>query len=146
MFSEFVFVYGTLRRGERAERMLDAKSGASEYLHQDYINGRMYHLGGYPGVKTDTYDKFDPSGPKVLGEVYLVKSPSIITILDHYEGYRPDDPSNGLYNKIQVRTKKGRTVWVYTYNDRVTDEQFIETGDWKNPRIISNHRNGRIVM
>ena len=136
---DFVFVYGTLRKGERAhEIMTKMLEGAVTFVAEDIINGRLYHIGAYPGIKTEPCS-YDKRGPKVYGEVYLIRGPSVTPILDGYEGYIEDFPEKGLYNRIQTETRKGREVWVYTYNPPVRDEQFIETGDWKNPRLPSQH-------
>lgn len=136
----YVFVYGTLRRGERADLARSQKAFDAEFICKDEINGRIYHLGAFPGVKTEAYDAFDPSAPRIIGEVFLIKTPALMSILDHYEGYDEEAPDQGLYNRVEVRTKGGYKVWVYTYNHPVTDEQRIETGDWKNPRTTINHK------
>lgn len=139
---DLVFVYGTLRRGERAD--LSKMSGRSvDYLDMDFINGKLYHLGAFPGLKllkATPVDFFDPEKPTVAGEVFLIHDSSVGAILDAYEGYRPDDPSHGHYDRAEVVTKRGRFVWVYVYNPLVTEDQWIETGDWKQPRLAATHR------
>lgn len=139
---ECVFVYGTLRSGERADLAKQQGQFCVTRLGVDYINGKLYHLGAFPGVKLlDTSkEDFNPKLPVVTGEVFLINNPSIGAILDAYEGYYADKPSQGLYDRTEVLSREGRVVWVYTYNSTVTEDQLIETGDWKNPRLAVTMR------
>lgn len=125
-----LFVYGTLRHGERADLSKQAHNFGVDFVGLDRINGRLYHLGSFPGVKLDPTSEWDPNSPVVVGEVFRVRDTSIIALMDAYEGYRPDDPTGGLYDRCKVGTNKGRTVWVYTYNHPVIEDQRIESGDW----------------
>jgi gamma-glutamylcyclotransferase (GGCT)/AIG2-like uncharacterized protein YtfP len=120
--NDFLFVYGTLRCGEGADL---SKNLNVKYVGTDYINGLMYRLGWYPGLKAPK-KTFNANMPIVLGDVFLLRTPSITTILDRYEGY----PT--LYGREQVETALGRTAWVYTYNGEVDSETLIENGDWIN--------------
>jgi gamma-glutamylcyclotransferase (GGCT)/AIG2-like uncharacterized protein YtfP len=138
---DVVFVYGTLRKGERAD--LSKKSVFSvSFLGFDSVNGYLYHFGAYPGLKLlePLPPAFDDSLPMVRGEVYLINDASVGAMLDAYEGYRANAPKEGLYDRHVVETLLGRNVWVYTWNSVVTDDQLIETGDWKNPRLIVTKR------
>lgn len=121
---ELVFVYGTLRRGERADLARQQAQFGVSFIGTDAINGKMYHLGAYPGVKTEAVDVFERTKPSVIGEVFRIRHESIIILMDTYEGY-PE-----LYERLQTRTAEGRLVWVYTYNHPVTPDQLIESGDW----------------
>lgn len=136
-----IFVYGTLRRGERADLAKQAHAFGVDFLSVDKINGGLYHLGSFPGVKLLDYVD-DPDGrplfysgnPTVTGEVFRVRDVSIGAMLDAYEGYIPPEDRTsghqGLYDRCIVETEKGRAVWVYTYNHPVIEEQRIESGDW----------------
>lgn len=136
-----LFVYGTLRRGERADINKNRLIHSVSYLSVDHINGRMYHIGAFPGVTIPLpVSEFDPAAPTVTGEVYYVGDQSVAAILDAYEGYDEVCPDRGLYNRYQVMTKNGKCVWVYTFNPTVLEDQLIETGDWKNPRLKVTHR------
>lgn len=132
---ELIFVYGTLRRGERADLSKGQHNFGVTFLGDDLVSGKLYHLGGYPGVK-DVPDAFDwDASYHVVGEIFLIREQAIVSIMDAYEGYDDEVPERGLYNRKQTVTADGRTVWIYTYNGRVTPDQLIETGDWKNPRL-----------
>ncbi len=104
-----------------------------DYIGEDYISGRLYNLGWYPGVKIETNTVFDPRLPTVTGDVFRIRNASVTQQLDAYEGY----PT--LYNRFQLPTMLQRHVWVYTYNGPVIPERIIESGDWKlaaNPNIM----------
>lgn len=126
---DFLFIYGTLRQGERSDLRKQAHNFEVDFISRDKINGRMYHIGSFPGVK-DVSLRFDDMGPIVVGEVFRLRSQAIIAILDAYEGYDADNPSQGLFDRCQVHTERGRLAWVYIYNARVRSEQLIESGDW----------------
>lgn len=132
---EFLFVYGTLRKGERADLSKQSRDFGVSFVCEDVINGDLYHLGGFPGLKIKG-DDFSSSLPIVHGETFLINDVSIVSILDAYEGYDYEHPTQGLYNRSQVKSGEGLLVWVYTYNHPVTSDQRIESGDWKNPRIV----------
>lgn len=132
-----LFVYGTLRKGERADLSKHQGKFCVSYLGLDEINGKLYHCGAFPGLKllASSSEDFNPKLPTVVGEVFLVNTPSIGVMLDHYEGVNQDDPDRGHYQRAEVLTRDSRIVWVYVYNPLVTEDQLIETGDWKNPRL-----------
>lgn len=134
-----IFVYGTLRRNERASLHSDFYSYGVNFLGNDRLNGKLYHLGSFPGVKdvfpiqNDGHDDelvFNSDFPIVVGEAFRIRDASIIAHLDAYEGYRADAPTTGLYNRCQVFSEAGRRVWVYVYNGMVIPEQRIPSGDW----------------
>lgn len=134
--NDLIFVYGTLRSGERADLRKQAHNFGVSFIGLDKINGELFHLGSFPGVKA-TCGGFDRSRPIVVGELFKIKNPSIIALLDAYEGYDAEKPWAGLYNRIQTGTEKGRTAWVYTYNGLCIPEQKIESGDWCRNRQTS---------
>jgi hypothetical protein len=125
------------------------------YVGNDNIAGRLYHLGSFPGVKLlktgealrhvgtkeETGEAYSlPSMPTVHGEVFRIRDVAIVALLDAYEGYDADDPTQGLYNRTQVESETGRMVWVYTYNGPVIADQLIESGDWCKSREVPIRR------
>lgn len=100
-----VFVYGTLRPG----------TGKTVK-----IPGFMYDLGWYPGV---TLGNAGCNG-YFHAEVINVTDKRLAQ-LDHYEGYREDDPEGSLY--LRVPYEDG---WIYTYNHSVESYPVVEGGDW----------------
>jgi gamma-glutamylcyclotransferase (GGCT)/AIG2-like uncharacterized protein YtfP len=125
-----LFVYGTLRRGERADLSKHEKEFGVTYLGEDRINGLIYNMGSYPGLKVGDPLEFDSLQPSVVGDVFRIENKSIITLLDHYEGYPY------LYNRTEVPTEGDQLVWVYTYNGEVSDGQLLPAGDWINRPTI----------
>lgn len=107
--TEAVFVYGTLRNGERANYMLDG----SEYCGKFYLKDcSMYNLGSYPGIKED-------KGEYVIGEVYFISS-EVLRCLDKYEG------EGSLYNRKMVDVFNGEEkveCWAYFYAHEVDVKQ-----------------------
>ncbi|MFI5446553.1 gamma-glutamylcyclotransferase [Polaromonas sp. UC242_47] len=88
--SRFVFVYGTLRRGD--VRDITRLSPAPRFVGLASVPGVLYHLGRYPGVILG-------GAGHVLGEVYAI-SPALEYQLDIIEGVLPQ--ANGEYFKREV--------------------------------------------
>lgn len=129
--NELIAVYGTLRRGERMDLSKEEFKYGVAFQGADRINGRLYHLGGYPGLKLLPEPHcWDATDPAVTIEVFRILDLSIVAIMDAYEGYIPEKPYKGLYDRCRVETERGRTVWVYCYNHPVTEDQRIDSGDW----------------
>jgi len=120
---DLLFVYGTLRSGESNDlnKFEDSTPAGSTR-----INGRLYNLGWFPGVALPEGSNlsFLADEPTVVGDVFVIGSAKLVERLDSYEGY----PS--LYSRSQVDTEDGRTVWVYTYNGNMSEDQRIKSGDW----------------
>jgi gamma-glutamylcyclotransferase (GGCT)/AIG2-like uncharacterized protein YtfP len=133
---ELIFVYGTLRRGERADLAKQQHNFGVAFIGDDKVNGKLYHLGSFPGLKHALFeeDGFLPDEPTVTGECFRILDASVTSLLDAYEGYvAPEDRTpayQGLYDRCQVYTERGRRAWVYTFNGPVIEEQRIESGDW----------------
>jgi len=74
--SEFLFVYGTLRRGQPLYPHLDAAK--ARFIGEGRIVGRLFDLGEYPGATPDP-KRFST----VRGEVHeLYDPPRTLAILD----------------------------------------------------------------
>lgn len=114
---ELVFVYGTLKSGERASWLM---SGHGEKVCDGVVTGRLIDLGAFPGLLTD-------SDGDVFGELWLVEDYAI-TALDQYEG------EGVLYDRIrvEVRCDHGiqQNVWTYRYRDSGGKHREIEGGTW----------------
>lgn len=127
---DLIAVYGTLRRGERADLHSSQKSFEAQFVCDDRLQGYMYNLGSYPGLKDvadwDHEGKYeDGNDYPVVVEVFKIKDDSLVTILDHYEGYPY------LYDRCEIITERGHKVWVYTYNSPCKAADLIPSGDWK---------------
>jgi gamma-glutamylcyclotransferase (GGCT)/AIG2-like uncharacterized protein YtfP len=130
---DLIFVYGTLRQGERADLSASQSHFSARFVGEDRITGEIFNIGSYPGLtliqetkEDELIRKFVPDWfPAVIGEVFKAMDSSLGDVLDAYEGYPY------LYDRTEVVTEHGRKVWVYTYNGAVTSEMVIPSGDWK---------------
>ncbi|MEM1060456.1 MAG: gamma-glutamylcyclotransferase family protein [Verrucomicrobiota bacterium] len=127
--TEYLFVYGTLRRAD-SHPMADWLGGVSVHLGPAKMAGRLYLLGNYPGMlAADGEDQW------VQGELYqLPNAETAWPRLDAYEACKPDDPSRSLFVRAQGEavTPDGRSfaAWAYFYNKEVSEEQRIADGDY----------------
>lgn len=130
----YVFVYGTLRKGDCRFNVLDG----CECLHEEaFVDGfEMLNLGGFPGIV--------PGNGRIVGEIYEVDE-GVLARLDAIEGYREDDPKHSLYIRQEVDafyddggsipgpTGCGGTISTYVFNidrNQNRDYKVIESGDW----------------
>ena len=112
-----VFVYGTLRKGGRAEGKM---TRGATFLGSDTITGALIHAvgGWFPGLTIINSDD------KVSGDVFEIFDDRLPRELDAYEGF----PS--LYSRERVLTDGGHDAWVYTYNGPTPESELIVGGDW----------------
>jgi len=126
--SEYLFVYGTLRRGQPLHRFLDC--GKSRFVGEGRIAGRLFDLGEYPGAIGDV-KRFST----VRGEVHELLAPEeTFPVLDDVEGYDPRRPERSLFERRAVTAclDSGRrlTAWVYFYRRPLLDATEIPDGDF----------------
>ena len=128
----YVFVYGTLRKGDCRFGVLKECECIAEEAYLDEFF--MVSLGGFPGIL--------PGKGRVRGEVYDVNEETL-SILDGIEGYREDDPKNSLYTRQVVQTflangEKVGDCFTYIFNasrsSRERKFNVIESGDWFDER------------
>ena len=123
-----VFVYGTLRKGEANDRLLENAACIAE---QCWTNGILYDTGfGYPAVKQAQISQ-------IFGELYTVTDSELMR-LDQLEGYS-EAGKNNLYERIQqtVYTDKGQfNAYIYVANKENLLKQKIPNGDWKEHNLL----------
>ncbi len=118
-----VFVYGTLRRGERNDiaryRPLPLFVGTAS------VDGRLYDLGAYPGIVLG-------EGGRVVGEVYRITA-QVEAELDVLEEVKAD--GSGEYRKEDVLVVVGGQALhclVYEIHpERLVGRCVIASGDWR---------------
>ena len=120
-----MFVYGTLLRGERNDRLL---SGCEMTGHgQTDPEFDLYDLGAFPAA-------VDGGRTAISGEVYEA-SPATLTRLDQLEGVSPS--GDGLYDRRIVRVwiphKGAVCAWMYVMRGARAERHSrgtIPSGDW----------------
>ena len=122
--SEFVFVYGTLKKGKSAHKFLKG----AEFLGEGHIKGTMYGHGlvPYPMIKLN-----NPDGV-VLGEVYDVPA-ELMAAMDKYEGHphhykRVEVPIFDKDDPNDTPTDDAAYAWVYEYQGSVEGLDVIKSG------------------
>ncbi len=126
--SQYLFVYGTLKRGGKSYRELTAKHPV-RFVSEARIQGELYKLRGenYPGaVLTSTPNRF------VKGDLFQLRNPhDVLPALDDFE-----EVGEGLFRRELVDVfARGRRLkaWAYLYARPLTDADLIPTG------IYSSH-------
>ncbi len=129
MSSEYIFVYGTLRKAGGADmhRVL-ARHG--EFCSGAVMQGRLYEIEAYPGAVPS-----DNKNDKVYGELYrLLDSVMVWRQLDEYEGSAEHfpEPREYLRQQVSVLLPDGEHVpaWVYLYNHDLSCCEQIHSGDY----------------
>ena len=113
--SNYLFVYGTLRRNHAPSEVADIMKSL-EFVSEGTAPGYVVDFGDYPGAV------FEPHSTSVVqGEVFkLPKSPQILKKLDRYEEFQPSRPRQSLFIReiATVETSNGEQLncWVYRIN------------------------------
>ena len=110
--SNFLFVYGTLKKGFRANFLLEKEKFISNAITVNKFCMISSELGNYPLL----YNDISNFGKQIYGEVYLVSDDTLIE-LDVYEGV----PT--LYERkkiiVEINDKKLIDVFVYIATDNI---------------------------
>lgn len=120
--SKAVFVYGTLRQGESNDITL--LSPEPQFMGHARVNGKLYHLGRYPGIILGGTDW-------VVGEVWGI-SAALELKLDEIEMLYPTATDEYLKRQMPVLCN-GNAIdcIVYEINPSYTEgKPRIEHGDW----------------
>jgi len=128
--SNYIFVYGTLRRGFLASKEYMSSSYV-EFVEEGFVNGKLFEVSGYPGlILTNTKEV-------VYGEVYRVDSSYIDKLLeklDEYEGcsrdFREPYEYKRVKTKVTLQNSKVIEAWVYIYNLDTSTLEPIKSGDY----------------
>lgn len=108
-----IFVYGTLRSGERNHHWLRQSTRVGD--HRTTAAFRLLDVGGFPGAILG-------GNQRIVGEVYRVKRVTLGR-LDQLEGY-PE-----VFDRMQIDTEFG-ACWMYLYRKLVDSQPVIPSGDW----------------
>jgi gamma-glutamylcyclotransferase (GGCT)/AIG2-like uncharacterized protein YtfP len=124
---DYLFVYGTLRQSQIPPKLIEVLAPLVR-LGRTTTAGVLYDLGKYPGAV------FGGSS-EIVGEVLeLPDDGCLLTALDEYEGFAPNDRQGSLYLRVRttVTFADGRSLecWAYAYNGDVTGHARIAGGDY----------------
>ncbi len=127
--SNYLFVYGTLRRRSRhpmARHLVEA----ARHVGAAKIAGRLYDLGRFPGLK-------EPHTPEdwVQGDVYDLGDAAEHTLreMDAYENAESPPPTSYHRQLTPAFLNDGQPMntWVYWYRGEVAEASFIASGSYE---------------
>jgi gamma-glutamylcyclotransferase (GGCT)/AIG2-like uncharacterized protein YtfP len=126
-----LFVYGTLRKGFRAHKLL--RGLHARFLGRGHTRGRLYDLGEYPGATESSSD-----ADRVRGEVYILPQPEqAFRVLDPFEGYRPAKQSLCMYERktttVFLAGGKQIEAWIYRLREVRGRARRIPSGEYQRP-------------
>ena len=118
--TDFLFVYGTLRRGFALHHHL-RRMGA-EFVATGEVQAELFDLGKFPGARKST-----KPGKIVAGEVYrLRQAENALKVLDHVEGFSPQTPEKSLFQRatteVVLPNGERRVAWIYWLNERASGQ------------------------
>jgi len=119
---EYIAVYGSLMRIHGAQK-LAGTTDKLEFIRECRIPGRLYDLGEFPGLL--------PGTGEVLGELFKVKHPDALRLLDDYEAFYPNDRKRSLFVRQEMRlVEPPISCWVYLYNHAPGGHPLVGSGSW----------------
>ncbi len=121
---DWLVLYGSLMRGLGAMDHVGVGAGL-RFAGPCLFEGELVDLGDYPGLGR--------GHARVVGELYALLDPGIITALDVFEDFVPDRPDESLYLRERVRLiePSNTTAWIYRYNRALDGAARIVSGDWR---------------
>ena len=119
MSREYLFVYGTLRRGSR-NRFARRLAENARFIGEGRIRGRLYDFGRYPGAV-----RSEASGEWVGGEVFLLRNRGLLETVDRYEG--PEFERSVV--RVELTSGVEKECWVY-FAKREPMTGRIAPGEW----------------
>jgi len=121
-----LFVYGTLMRRSRSPyaQLLRARA---QFVGEGWTPGRLYHLGRFPGAVFG-----DDCTTRVYGELFLLRSGTLLAALDAYEGCGGQGTKPDLFYRdvVEVRLTRGGMLpaWVYPFAGAVRGRTLVASG------------------
>jgi gamma-glutamylcyclotransferase (GGCT)/AIG2-like uncharacterized protein YtfP len=129
MDTEFLFVYGTLRKNH-ISRCHHLFANDWQFIADGYLCGRLYEVAGYPGAIAS-----DNPEERVAGEIYaLNNAKNTLVLLDAYEECAGSFPLPHEYVRkslpICLHNGSPMLAWTYLYNWDVSRLTAIPSGDY----------------
>jgi gamma-glutamylcyclotransferase (GGCT)/AIG2-like uncharacterized protein YtfP len=135
---DFVFVYGTLRRGfELHHHLVRVRA---KYCGGGEVAGSLFDRGRYPGARPSSRED-----ARIRGEVYQLRQPARdLRILDEIEGCTPGAAEGGEFVRqttdVALDSGARRRAWVYWLREGIATGQRIASGDYARWRRLAGHR------
>jgi len=123
-------VYGTLRPfvDQPMARWLQR---VARYVGPAKMRGRLYDLGPYPGLRPARRSR-----EWVFGDLYDVRDPFAVRVLDNYEAGRGAGRPRFVRSACVVSFGRGRcSAWVYLYQRNPSQRARIAHGDYRAHRL-----------
>lgn len=120
-FKKIIFVYGTLKREEGNNYLLED----SEFIGE-HTTDPVYNLldGGFPIVTRG-------GNTAVKGELFLITDPLVANRIDRLEGHFYQGCPENWYDTDTISTKAG-DAFIYVMENKInTERKKIENGIWK---------------
>lgn len=114
-----LFVYGTLKKGFSAHRILKQAPAAFLGEAKTKPEYHLYDVGSFPGIIIDA-----TSDGGVHGELYQVPEAAFKN-LDRYECV-----STGLFRRDEIELEDGTKAYAYIFNSNVENAVKIDEGIW----------------
>ena len=127
--TEFVFVYGTLRRGACNAFLMD---GAT-YVRAGRVRGRLHRLDGYPALLPDP-----ASAEWVVGDLWEV-SPEHLAAMDAYEAEAAEGDGRAGFRRVPVEVFREEPeperwpatgAWTWRWTGTMEGLRKVPSGDW----------------
>lgn len=113
-----LFVYGTLKKGQRANDYLKNAKFIGNATTKDSNFIMVSTNGSYPFV-------FNCGNKKVSGEIYEVPT-SALRNLDYYEGYSPDRKGLYIRDEFDYILEDGKEIKAIMYYQKIENMERIK--------------------
>ena len=127
--SPILAVYGTLRRGEVNDALLETATS----LGSGRITGRLFAMAASPERAYGYPSLIDDATGDVVVELYRLAGAAALAEVDALEAYDPADEAGSEYVRRWAAVRDGPVdgAWVYVYNGpRTGIGERIHDGDW----------------
>lgn len=102
----------------------------ARFIDSGYFHGKLFKISWFPGaVLSESEDD------RVYGAIFELESAlEVFKFLDAYEGFNENNKLSSLFIRTQIKVflKNGDAIsaWVYLYNQKITNELQIISGDF----------------
>ena len=125
--SDYLFVYGTLRKDYENEKHKKYLGGA-DFVSPAKIRGKLFMVDYYPGLVLSETEHW------AMGEIYLLGNENQLHDLDVYEGCAKKSPQPHEYERllvnVQLASGEIMQAWTYVYKKDTSALEVISSGDF----------------